>query len=187
MIDHPELFVLRHGETVWNQEGRFQGLKDSPLTEKGQAQALAQKKLLGALECIPDNVCVSPLGRALQTARLALGPNKDLIVDSRLQEIDFGTWEGSTREEIKNQIDYAFEDGTWNFRSPGGETFEMISKRVLAFLRDLTEPAIIVTHGTTSIVLRGLCIGLDQTEILKLPKDQGCIYHLLNGKETILQ
>lgn len=187
MIDHPELFVLRHGETTWNQKGWFLGQKDSPLTEKGRAQAAAQKVILGTLKRIPKTVFVSPLGRAMHTARIALGPDKDLTVDSRLTEIDFGVWEGSTREQIKGQIDYSFEDGAWNFRSPEGETFDMISERVAAFLSDLTEPTIIVTHGTTSIVLRGLCIGLDQAEMLKLPKDQGCIYHLSNGEEKVLR
>ena len=110
-----------------------------------------------------------------------------MILDDRLQEIDFGDWEGSTREEIKSQIDYSFESGIWNFKSPRGEDFEMISERLQTFLRDMVEPAIIVTHGITSIVLRGLCMGLNQTEILKLPRNQGCIFLLSEGEETILR
>ena len=102
-------------------------------------------------------------------------------------EIDFGDWEGATREDIKAQIDYSFDDGTWNFRSPNGETFEMMSERLQAFLSDMHEPAIIVTHGTTSIVLRGLYMGLDQTSILRLSREQGCIFALSNGQETILR
>lgn len=187
MIDHPELYILRHGETTWNQNGRFQGQKDSPLTEKGQAQAREQKAILNALSRIPNSVRVSPLGRARQTAQIALGADKEIIVDNRLTEIDFGIWEGLSKEQIKTQIDYSFEDGSWNFRSPEGETFDMISERVTAFLSDLTEPTIIVTHGTTSIVMRGLCIGLDQAGMLRLSKDQGCIYHLSDGEETILR
>lgn len=76
MIDHPELFILRHGETIWNQKGWFQGQKNSPLTEKGQAQARAQKTIIDALKRIPDKVYVSPLGRTLQTAQIALGTDK---------------------------------------------------------------------------------------------------------------
>ncbi len=60
-------------------------------------------------------------------------------------------------------------------------------ERLQAFLRDMAEPAIIVTHGTTSIVLRGLCMGLSQPEILKLPRDQGCVFFLSAGEETILR
>ena len=63
----------------------------------------------------------------------------------------------------------------------------MISARALEFLNYLDEPAVVVTHGVTSRVLRGLCLGLCQSDILKLPIDQGCIYHLVNGTETILR
>lgn len=129
----------------------------------------------------------SPQGRAVHTAQLALGSNSRLILDDRLKEIDFGAWEGSTREDIKSRIGYPFEYGTWNFKSPGGEDFEAISLRLRAFLTDLVEPAIFVTHGTTSIVLRGLCMKLNQNEMLKLPKDQGCICFLSAGVETILR
>ncbi|MGB2433038.1 MAG: phosphoglycerate mutase family protein, partial [Paracoccaceae bacterium] len=43
---YPELYILRHGETLWNQQGRFQGQRDSPLTDKGRRQAMAQGKVL---------------------------------------------------------------------------------------------------------------------------------------------
>ncbi len=186
-MEHPDLYILRHGETVWNQQGKFQGRKDSPLTENGQAQALKQRALLATIRNLPAMMFSSPQGRAVHTARLAFGSDKGLVLDNRLQEIDFGEWEGSTREEIKSQIDYSFESGIWNFKSPGGEGFEMISERLQAFLRDMAEPAIIVTHSTTSIVLRGLCMGLSQPEILKLPRDQGCVFFLSAGEETILR
>ncbi|MBL4784239.1 MAG: histidine phosphatase family protein [Cohaesibacteraceae bacterium] len=186
-MKHPDLYILRHGETEWNQQGRFQGRKDSALTANGIAQAMKQKALLAKIQKLPKKKYISPLGRTIHTARLALGSDKDFILDNRLQEIDFGEWEGSSREEIKSQIDYSFESGLWNFRSPGGESFKQISDRVQDFLKDMVEPAIIVTHGTTSIVLRGLCMKLNQNEILNLPKDQGCIFHLAEGVETILR
>ncbi|MDE4276825.1 histidine phosphatase family protein [Phaeobacter gallaeciensis] len=186
-MKHSELFILRHGETSWNLQGKFQGRQDSPLTEKGIAQALRQKTLLASIYDLPSRRFCSPQGRALHTARLALDSETDLTQDNRLQEIDFGKWEGVTRDDIRSQIDYPFESGLWNFRSPQGEDFEAISGRVKSFLDDLDSPAVIVTHGTTSIVMRGLCMGLTQDEILKLPKDQGCIYHVSNGVEKVLR
>ncbi|MDC0431347.1 histidine phosphatase family protein [Paracoccaceae bacterium] len=48
-LNHPDLYILRHGETVWNRQGRFQGRKDSPLTEKGRQQTMAQRNLLNAV------------------------------------------------------------------------------------------------------------------------------------------
>ncbi|MBF21226.1 MAG: hypothetical protein CMH10_04590 [Marinovum sp.] len=63
----------------------------------------------------------------------------------------------------------------------------MISTRVMSFLQELEDPAIIVTHAVTSKVLRGLYLGLDQADLLKLPAEQGCIYHLYKGTEAVLR
>lgn len=187
MFDHPELYILRHGETVWNRQGRYQGRKDSPLTEKGRQQAVSQRKLLNAIETLPRKVYVSPLGRTVETARLAVTFVDHPIVDDRLQELNFGKWEGATKQQISKQTDCSFKDGSWHFNSPGGETFAMISARALEFLNDLDEPAVLVTHGMTSRVLRGLCLGLCQADMLKLPIGQGCIYHFFNGTERVLR
>ncbi|MGB0505928.1 MAG: histidine phosphatase family protein, partial [Pikeienuella sp.] len=183
----PDLYILRHGETVWNREGKFQGQQDSPLTKNGETQALRQRAILESIPNLPSTKFSSPQGRAVHTTRLALGSCDGVMLDSRLKEIDFGDWEGSTREDIKSQINYPYESGLWNFRSPNGEDFQMISARLKSFLKDMIEPAVVVTHGTTSIVLRGICMGLDQTAILKLTKDQGCVFHLSKGQESILR
>ena len=66
----PELYLLRHGETEWNVQGRLQGRLDSPLTERGQEQARRQAELLAALP--PMAAWASPAGRAVATARIAL-------------------------------------------------------------------------------------------------------------------
>ena len=142
--------------------------------------------MLNAIETLPRKVYVSPLGRTVETARLAVTFVDHPIVDDRLQELNFGKWEGATKQQISKQTDCSFKEGSWDFNSSGGETFAMISARALEFLNDLDEPAVLVTHGVTSRVLRGLCLGLCQSDIFKLPIDQGCIYHLANGTETIL-
>ena len=53
MFEHPEMYILRHGETIWNWQGRYQGRKDLPLIEKGRQQAVSQRKLLNAIEMLP--------------------------------------------------------------------------------------------------------------------------------------
>jgi probable phosphoglycerate mutase len=176
---YPDLYILRHGETTWNLQGRYQGRQDSPLTEKGRNQALVQRELLNGLYDLPSKVFISPLGRAIETARLAVTLGDRPVIDERLQEISFGNWEGLLKEDIAKNIHM--------FNNPEGETFGMISARVQEFLDDLDQPAIIVTHGITSIVLRGLWLGLDQVKMLELSTDQGCIYHLSNGTETIMR
>lgn len=122
----------------------------------------------------------------MHTAQLALGPEIEQKLDDRLKEIHFGAWEGLTRDEVKSQVGDDYERGLWHFESPKGETFEAISGRVQHFLEELTEPAIVVTHGITSIVLRGLYMGLNTLEFLQLPRKQGCIYHLSGGTEQVL-
>lgn len=184
---YPELYILRHGETLWNQQGRFQGQRDSPLTDKGRRQAMAQGKVLRSVKILPRIVFVSPLGRTLTAANLAAPFIEAHVKEPRLLEINFGAWEGATRENINQTIKAPVQGSNWFFKSPGGESFQMISTRVMSFLKELEDPAIIVTHAVTSKVLRGIYLGLDQADLLKLPAEQGCIYHLYKGTEAVLR
>lgn len=186
MREHPELLILRHGQTEWNLARRYQGSCDSPLTALGREQALAQRRLLATLPDLPAQAFVSPLGRAVETARIALADLAPAVMDDRLQEIAFGAWEGLTRDEIAALPGSPDDDGDWFFQSPGGETFDDIMLRVADFLDSLDAPAIVVTHGITSRVLRGLCMGLDAAGLLELPIPQGCVFHVSQGRETIL-
>ncbi|MBO9472790.1 histidine phosphatase family protein [Shimia sp. R10_1] len=186
-MSYPEIYVLRHGETEWNVTGKFQGRQDSPLTARGRQHAQRQRELLQTLTTRPLTAFCSPQERARHTAQLALGGSMKPVFDDRLKEIDFGDWEGKTRLEIKTLIDCPFESHQWYFHSPKGESYADISKRVKAFLNDLVQPAVIVTHGVTSIVLRGLYLGLSKDALLQLPKEQGCIYHLSDGQERVLR
>lgn len=165
----------------------MQGQQDSPLTEKGISQARRQGEILRLLPEMPRKILVSPLGRTLHTARLALGDNAEWSIDDRLKEIGYGEWEGQTKEAVKAAVPSDLKGSGWQFNSPGGETFDDLSARVSGFLREMDEPAVIITHGMTSIVMRGLLTGLDRRGMLALPRDQGCVYHLSNGTETILR
>ena len=157
------------------------------MTEKGRQQAVSYWKFLNAIETLPLKVFVSTLGRTVETVRLAVIFVDHPIVDDRLQKLNFGERKGATKQEISKQTDCFFEDGTWHFNSPERETFEMISVRALKFLNNLDKPTVLVTHGVTSRILRGLCLGLYQSDVLRQPIDQGCIYHLVNETETILR
>lgn len=181
----PDLLVLRHGQTEWNLAGRFQGRQNSDLTELGRAQARQQNSILSVHGGnFPDHFS-SPQARAYETAKIALGQS-EVAQDVRLAEVAFGDWEGMTRSYIKTQITGNFDDHQWFFQSPGGESYADMASRVRAFMDDLTGPAIIVTHGVTSVVLRGLWLGLSMEELAVLPTVQGCVYRLANGQETIL-
>jgi probable phosphoglycerate mutase len=192
MPDYPEIYVLRHGQTEWNLEGRYQGRKDSPLTDKGRGQAQEQGRLLQAAQIDwneTDAFC-SPQMRALTTAQIALD-DLDVTIrqDARLCEISFGHWEGRTFAEIEAESPELDHDGDpflWHFFAPGGESYEDMAARVQSFLDDLKRPAVIVTHGITSRVLRGLWLGVGLDGMRDMPGGQGNVHHLANGAYTQL-
>ena len=102
------VYLLRHGETTYNADGnRYCGRTDADLTEKGISQA---RRVADALQGRPiDAVYASPLKRALITAEIASGHRLPVIQDSRLIEVDFGAWEGKTRDEF-----VAEDPGLWS-------------------------------------------------------------------------
>lgn len=92
------VYLLRHGETAWNADGnRYCGRTDIDLTPKGLSQAESVSRQLRGLEL--DAVYSSPLLRARMTAEIA-GGGDDVTIDERLIELDFGNWEGKTKEEF---------------------------------------------------------------------------------------
>ena len=190
MPDYPEIFLLRHGQTLWNLEGRYQGQKDSALTARGRAQAGAMGQVLArALDGRAGfRAFTSPQGRARQTAAAALGPAAlDPCPDARLREVGFGAWEGLCWDDIARRWPERAalaetEPFLWHFQAPGGERLEEVRARVTAFLDDLTGPAVLVTHGITGRVLRGVWLGLDEYETGGLPGGQGVVFHLAPGQ-----
>ena len=96
-------YFLRHGQTAWNAEGRFQGHTDIPLNDVGLAQAREAARILA--RCPIDLVIASPLLRARKTAEIvseALG--KPLLFDDELKERHFGRFEGLIVNEVKAQF-----------------------------------------------------------------------------------
>ncbi|WP_120501365.1 histidine phosphatase family protein [Roseovarius sp. EL26] len=189
----PPIYVLRHGETIWNVERRLQGRRDSALTERGHAQAEAQGRLLQALlKDIPTpDVYCSPLGRTRQTAQIALqGIDLEVKYDARLQEVSAGEWEGRTRPDLFEEL--GMEDGpstefTLFTNAPGGESVAELQARCTSFLNYLTGPTVVITHGVTGLMLRALALCLDDSDMRQLERGQGCIYRLQDGSEICLK
>lgn len=195
MPDYPEIFVLRHGQTEWNREGRHQGRLDSPLTERGRAQARQQGEILTVALAGRDDFAAftSPQGRAFDTAQLALASMAvTATVDPQLCEISFGDWEGLKTEDIaarwpEHCKSAAQDPFAWHFLAVRGESFAQICDRAGAFLTALDRPSIIVTHGITSRILRGLWLGGDFGAMAALPGGQGCVFHLKCGQQVKLE
>ncbi len=184
------LYLLRHGETEFNLEGRLQGQQDSPLTARGRAQARAHGALLKTLIAEPGTWCVvaSPLGRTMDTARLPcaeLGlPEAAIETDPRLKEIAFGDWEGLTWAEAEARYPdlwAARERDRWGFAAPGGESYEMVAVRARAFLGEARGNTIVVSHGGTGRVLRGLYSRLAPSEMRTLEQPQDALHRLPQG------
>lgn len=182
----PPLYILRHGETLWNATGRLQGRYDSPLTSAGVAQARAQRRILGARDLTGCTAICSPQGRARRTAQIALaGLSVSLVPDTRLREIGLGDWAGRTRREVMD-LSGAKTGFEVYALAPGGEGFERLHRRCLAFLRDLSGPTIVVTHGVTSRMLRIVLTGQSIAALPEIGGGQGVVYYVENGRQIKL-
>ncbi|MEO0939704.1 MAG: histidine phosphatase family protein [Pseudomonadota bacterium] len=186
---YPHCLILRHGETAWNREGRIQGERDSPLTALGRAQAAAQGRILAGLGTGSFDWIVSPQGRAQATARIAAGPGATLRTDARLAEISMGDWSGMLRAELAaaNPALFESEGLAWYDHAPGGEGLEALARRTRALLDDLTGPAILVTHGITSRMLRCHLQGLPPEAFETVGGGQGVVYALSGGAQRVLR
>lgn len=150
-----ELIVVRHGETHWNVEGRIQGYSaDSPLTERGLAQARALGARLGA-ESI-DVLFSSDLGRTRQTVQPVIdATGLPAEFDSSLRERNYGVFEGRTYAEIEREFPEAwarFAARDPHFAAPGGESSAQFQQRVVAAFESVAARAggrriAVVTHG----------------------------------------
>jgi probable phosphoglycerate mutase len=186
-MSHPEIYVLRHGETHWNAENRMQGELNSPLTEKGMKDATRQGQILRGLDLTDFQFWCSPQGRAFQTAGIALAGIADHIrTDDRLREIGVGDWSGRLRNELpvpkgKDPFMAQYEI------APNGEGFAAVKLRCRALIAELTGPTVLVTHGITSMIIRGLVVGERAHAVRTTHGGQGCVYHLKDGVQNLLE
>jgi uncharacterized phosphatase len=144
------IVLARHGETDWNRERRFQGRADIPLNDAGRAQAreLAERLRSDSVSAL----YTSPLRRAAETARI-VGERLDLPVrvSEPLSEIDVGSWQGLTIDEVRARFPEATRV-SWSAGWEGGESYEELDRRVAAALLELAalhvrERFAVVTHG----------------------------------------
>ena len=139
------ILLVRHGQSVWNADGRWQGQADPPLSELGEQQAVAAARSIGLV----DAVYTSDLTRARHTAELVAAPlGTDVVVDARLRERHAGDWEGRTRAEIDEGWPGFLDSGR---RPDGYEPDESVLARVLAALTSIAArhdgDVLVITHG----------------------------------------
>ena len=167
-------FIARHGETVFNAAARIQGeLLHTPLTRAGFAQADAMGERLEQVlsEGNPLALWASPTGRALQTLAVVaehLGEDWHAArTDARLSELGMGGWDGRLYAEIAAEVGPFFDarDGTFTVVAPGGEGYASVAARLRSWVEeqaaadDADGDRLVVMHGVSSRVLRGLLVG----------------------------
>jgi probable phosphoglycerate mutase len=198
----PRWFIARHGETVFNAAARMQGdAPHTPLTRAGFAQADEMGALL-RIRLGPKPTLTlwsSPAGRALQTLAV-IAEHLELDwhqtrIDDRLREIDVGDWGGRPYADVLAEHDDVFDRATGLFarRPPGGEYYYDVALRLQAWLdetRDDPGDRLIVMHGMSSRVLRGLLTGAPVRPGFAAPIAdgirQGALVEIADGREILL-
>jgi broad specificity phosphatase PhoE len=147
-----EVLLARHGETDWNRESRFQGHADPPLNDLGRQQAAELADALANEELAA--VYSSPLRRALETAEIVAARHELRAIPLEgLREVDVGSWQGLTRDEVEQRFPEQFE--RWLDYGQGwddGESYEQMGLRVITALQELAArhdggQIVALTHG----------------------------------------
>ena len=187
------IYLVRHGETIWNLEGRRQGHLDSPLTDRGYAQA---KAVAQQLSCELENrkgvrIISSPLGRAMTTAlviaqHLSLTQNK-IVSEPLLSEHHMGCWQGFTNQQVDDRYPgdrKRRNENKWEYTIPGGESYARVYERAVAWISTISEDwtVIAVTHEMISRTIRGAYARLDRSHMLALHHPHDVVFCLHQGK-----
>ena len=187
MTEARDIIFVRHGETAWNVERRLQGHGDSALTARGRAQAADLGAALRSRGLMDGRaVRISPSGRCRRTADLMRVRGS---IDDRLREIGLGSWEGRLHDDLARAHPELFLDETGHpfdrlWAAPGGEGRDAFTDRLCRVLDDIDGPALLVTHGIASLVMRGLALGLPYDDWPDQPRGQGVAFRLLGGTVT---
>ncbi len=195
-------YIARHGETVFNAARRMQGDQlDTPLTRTGFAQADAMGAALANRlgQQPPLALWSSPSGRALQTLAIIAehigGDWHGATRDARLQEIDVGEWAGRTYADIMaDQGDIVDPHiALFSVRPPGGEWYDDIALRLQRWIDDtahLEGDRLVIMHGMSSRVLRGILLGLPVDSHWQAPiapsLPQGTMVMIEDGQEDVV-
>jgi len=164
-----ELILVRHGQTAYNAEFRFQGRIDIPLNETGQLQGARVKHILESKRIQFEVIFSSPLKRAVDTAHIIAHENSKVFVDGRLIEIDLGEFDGRLEKSIANELGTAkykeWREQNFLVPAPSGESLQDVMQRVQGFLAQLSQSkhqgnVVIVAHQGVLMALKA-CISED--------------------------
>lgn len=190
---------------MWNAEKRAQGQLNSPLTDKGRAQARvfgqALARELQVAGYAPSNVLVraSPLGRVRETLAIAAAAaglgHDEACFDHRLRELSWGDWDGLNGAEIEAGwpgLLAARRLNHWHYAPPGGESYDMAADRMRPALEEIVtlageRPVAVFAHGGIGRLIRGLFLGVPAAEIQTMDQPQDAFYRLYRGQATRIE
>jgi broad specificity phosphatase PhoE len=190
----PVIYYIRHGETAWNAQGRFQGSQDIPLNDLGRRQAADAGGILTDLFARdgrnPSSLAfvASPLSRARATMELVRGvlklPTGGYAVDDRLREIGYGRWEGATLAQMQASDPGLFAarlSDKWTIPPPEGESYAEVQARVSDWYNHLRLDTVAVAHGGTARALM-VALGVETPDsAADLTIEQGAVYVFGDG------
>ena len=178
----PIVYFVRHGQTDWNAEARFQGTRDIPLNDKGRGQARRNGVTLkGLVDPANVNFIASPLMRTRETMeiiRVEMGLEAEVYeTDDRLKELSFGDWEGRTvteLEETQSELWAGRQANKWSFRPPQGESYQDLADRLRSWVNEIDGPLVVVSHGGVNRGLRFLLSDHDNETLANalIPQDK---------------
>ena len=183
-IGDSRIILVRHGETDWNKEGRFQGQIDIPLNETGKNQAQKASTYLKSIDF--SKAYSSSMSRPLETAKIILGKKSNLSIlkIDELLEISHGLWEGKLEKEIKTtwpEMLKKWHQEPENVIMPEGESIEDVSKRSLNAWQNIcknqnkNDITLVVAHDAVNKTLICNLLGLSYSQIWTIKQGNGGI------------
>jgi len=178
-----EIFLIRHGETESNKKGIFRGRLDIPLSETGREQAKFTKDYFNSINI--EAVLSSPLIRAVETAKIIF-PEKEIIIDERLNNLDLGSWSGIEKEKIKMENPQMWKLWTETPEKivfPAGESIWDVYKRVCNLLESIKimtyEKISLISHRSVLKTLIACAVGLKNDFFWKFHLDNASVSTLI--------
>jgi probable phosphoglycerate mutase len=183
----PRLLLIRHGETQWNRESRFQGIRDIPLNDNGKQQGRKAGEFLKDIKI--DFAVTSPMLRPKETAEIILEhhPEVPLTTNDRLQEICHGLWEGKLESEI--EADFPGMLSQWKeapetVQMPEGENLQQVWERAVAAWQEIVatytnsdspQTGIVVAHDAINKVILCYLLGLKPDNFWNIKQGNGAV------------
>ena len=188
-----EVYLVRHGETEWNQTGRRQGQLDSPLSESGMMEVQRTAKRIESLPV--DGVFSSPLGRAISTAQTyAHALDQAITAVDDLRELDHGDMAGMTNEEIERAFPGELARRSrdkYQWRFANGESYADADLRAASVLRQVAESGssrpLVVTHEMIARMLLRNLLTLEPKEALTLGLLHSIICRVHVESKTVIE